>query len=329
VTGADLLGERNSASDASPRVINADLTGALLPMAELIDAVGRAFEQHPSPPERTLVSSPIADWLVMPGMQAEGGLMCKIARVDKMHNAATERRVSGTVASFSADGTLELLIDGPTLTARRTAAIAAYSTKHLARPEASVLAVFGRGALALPHVEALSIVRPLSEIRLVATSLERAGEFARRLRDEGWNARPATASEALAGADIVCTLTTSAVPIFADEDVQAGTHINAMGAYVPSAREIPSETVARAKVVVETRATAWREAGDLIQARNEGLITEDHVLADLTDGDEFKRLRRRKQDVTLFKSVGHVSLDIAATQLLLTHLVARERPTLR
>jgi len=92
-----------------------------------------------------------------------------------------------------------------------------------------------------------------------------------------------SAREALRDADIVCTATTSAEPVFADTDLAPGTHINAIGAYQAHTREIPGATVARAKVIVDQRAAALEEAGDLVLAIKEKRITVDHLYAELSE----------------------------------------------
>ena len=120
---------------------------------------------------------------------------------------------------------------------------------------------------------------------------------------------------AVRGADIVVTATTAEAPVFDDADVAPGTHINAIGSYRPERAEVPAATVARSVVVVETREAAWHEAGDLIQPRDAGLIDEGHVYAELHERERLEAVRQREPDaVTLFKSVGHVALDLAAVE---------------
>jgi ornithine cyclodeaminase/alanine dehydrogenase-like protein (mu-crystallin family) len=307
-------------------VLSAGETRALLPMPELVDAVGRAFATPPAAPQRLVLADDGQDWVVMPGLSRRGGIVCKLLRVG--HGDAADDgppTISGIVALLDAAGRLLALLDGAALTARRTAAIAAYATGLLAGPDASVLALFGAGALAREHVESLAVVRPLAEIRVVGRSPDRVRSLCEQLAADGHDVRATDAHEAMQGADIVVAATTSSTPVFADEDVAPGTHVNAMGSYRPQRAEIPAATVARARVVVETKATAWHEAGDLIQARDAGLIGEDHVYAELHERGRIAALREAEPDaVTLFKSVGHVALDLAALGVALDRL--RDRP---
>jgi alanine dehydrogenase len=306
-------------------IFDGSATEALLPLPELIEAVGRAFDRHAADAHRVVLSEQGHDWVVMPGLTGDGGLICKLLRVG---GASTEGSptITGIFALLAPDGSVEALLDGATLTARRTAAAAAYATSLLARPDASVLTVFGAGGLAAQHVEAISTVRPLREVRVVGRSPARTRVFQEHMATRGFDVTISTAEEGLRGADIVAAVTTSTSPVFADADVEPGTHINAMGSYKPERAEIPAETVARARVVVETRASAWTEAGDLIQPRDAGLIDESHVLAEFHERERIAAIRREAPDaVTLFKSVGHVALDLAALEVARAPLAAAAR----
>jgi ornithine cyclodeaminase len=221
--------------------------------------------------------------------------------------------IQGIVLLLDESGKPVSILDGATLTARRTAAAAAYATSLLARRDASVLALFGAGGVAGELVEAIGCVRQLTEVRVVGRSPERLGSFCEQLREAGWNVRPSDARSAVSGADIVAAATTAEAPVFDDADVSPGTHINAIGSYRPERAEVPAATVARSVVVVETREAAWHEAGDLIQSRDAGLIDETHVYAELHERELLEAVRHRDLDaITLFKSVGHVALDLAA-----------------
>jgi ornithine cyclodeaminase/alanine dehydrogenase-like protein (mu-crystallin family) len=317
-------GAARARAAGAPLVLGAAEMKELLPMDDLIEAVGRRLAAAGSAPARVILPGDRSTWVVMPGSR-EGGLLCKMVRVLADGHRADAPTVAGTVVLLSPSGEVEALVDAATLTARRTAAAAAYATGRLARPDAAVLALFGAGALAEPHVEALNVVRPLREIRVVSASGSSAERLADRLAAAGLQARAAGRAEALAGADLVVTVTTSPVPVFSDRDLEEGAHVNAMGAYLPKRREVPGETVARARIVVETRDAAWEEAGDLIQARDEGLIRESDVLAELGDAEALEAVRRGdERAVTLFKSVGHVALDLAASDVLLARLAAGE-----
>jgi ornithine cyclodeaminase len=296
-------------------ILSAAQTREALPMPELIEAVGRSFATKPAAPQRLVVADEGQDWVVMPGLRWGGGLLCKVLRVGHGQPSADGSTIEGIVVVLDGGGRPVSILDGATLTARRTAAAAGYATSLLAGPDASVLALFGAGGVAGEIVEAIECVRPLSEVRVVGRSPVRLQSFCERLRERGWNAAPTDPRTAVRGAGIVVTATTAEAPVFDDADVAPGMHINAIGSYRPERAEVPAATVVRSVVVVETRDAAWHEAGDLIQPRDARLIDESHVYAELHEREKLQAVRQRDPDaVTLFKSVGHVALDLAAVE---------------
>jgi ornithine cyclodeaminase/alanine dehydrogenase-like protein (mu-crystallin family) len=125
--------------------------------------------------------------------------------------------------------------------------------------------------------------------------------------------RAESAADAVGEADIICATTTSSTPVFEDIDIKPGAHINAVGSYTAGAREVSGATVARAWLLVDDRGAAWAEAGDLIQARDEGLIGADHIRADLGELVIDRDLRpKNPRQITLFKSVGVAVQDAFA-----------------
>jgi len=127
-----------------------------------------------------------------------------------------------------------------------------------------------------------------------------------------------TPSEAARRADVICTATTASTPVFDDADVRPGTHINAVGAYTPQMQEIPAETVLRARVVIDHREASLAEAGDLLIPLEQGLMTDDHIHAELGEiAAGLKPGRASSEEVTLFKSVGVAVQDVAAASAVL------------
>jgi len=215
----------------------------------------------------------------------------------------------------AATGSPLAVMDGASLTAIRTGAASGAATDILARPDAAVAAIFGAGPQAQTQLEAMAAVRPVRRARVFDANADRAAAFAREMASRlGISVEAAaSASAALAGADIVCTATTSSVPVFADADVAPGAHINAVGSYRPTVREIPGETVRRALVVVDHRPAAMAEAGDLLIPMEEGLIARGTAFAELGEIIGGRKTGRESADqVTLFKSVGVAVQDLLA-----------------
>jgi ornithine cyclodeaminase/alanine dehydrogenase-like protein (mu-crystallin family) len=311
------------AESKAVHILDAELTQRLLPFRRLIDSIAETLQRRVYAPTRTSFESPSAQWLVMPAGDDDGAI-CKMVRVGTAGNAAN---LGGAVMMLDSAGAPLALADGAVLTARRTAAMTAYVTGLLAPKDTPTLAIFGAGALALPHVEAINVVRPLSEVRVVARTQESANALVTTLRERGWSARATTAVEALHGVDIITTVTTAQTPVFSAVDVHPGAHINAVGAHRAQSREIPGQVFSRLRgVVVDSPETAWVEAGDLILARYEGHLTARQEIIDVRDRQAVATLRQDPTDVTLFKSVGHAVSDLAATRLI-QRMLAEERVT--
>jgi ornithine cyclodeaminase/alanine dehydrogenase-like protein (mu-crystallin family) len=305
------------------RVLSASEVRRALPMAEAVAAMKEAFRELSAgaavvpPRARIRVEERGGDVLVMPAYSpAAGRVGLKVITLFERNREIGLPFIQAVVLVIdAATGAPAALMDGTALTAVRTGAASGAATDLLARPDVRKAAIFGAGLQARAQLEAVRAVRPIAEVAVFDPDRGRAVEFAARAaRELGLTASAAaTPAEALAGADVVCTATTAVTPVFADADLAPGSHVNAVGSYKPRVREIPSETVARALVFVDQREAAWEEAGDLIMPLEAGLITRDHVLAELGEVVAGTRPGRRGPgDVTLFKSVGLAVQDLAA-----------------
>jgi ornithine cyclodeaminase/alanine dehydrogenase-like protein (mu-crystallin family) len=203
------------------------------------------------------------------------------------------------------------------LTDLRTAATSAVATDLLARPDAATLGVFGSGRQAAAHFAALSRVRRFRRFLVCGSGRRDLQPFCARLKKEdGIIVEPVDAETCVRESDVVCTCTTSSVPLFAGRWVRPGAHLNLVGAFQPETREVDDETIKRARVVVETCATVLAEAGDLLIPLGHGAITRSHILADLHEiAGGKKQPRTRSEDITLFKSVGCALEDLVTAQL--------------
>src|SRR5260221_11531398 len=182
-------------------------------------------------------------------------------------------------------GGLQALMDGRYITEARTAAVSAASAKHLARPDARVLAVLGSGVQARSHIEALTRVRPFEEVRVWGRDAGRVralvGELAPRARAPLIAASSAQA--AADGADVIALVTASREPVLGRASVRDGAHICAVGACRPDQREMDTALVRDARVFVDSRVGALAEAGDLVIPINQGAIDASHIAGELGD----------------------------------------------
>ncbi len=159
-------------------------------------------------------------------------------------------------------------------------------------------------------------VRPVEQVTIVSRSAQRADGLANLARDRGVEALVG-APDAMANADLICTCTTSSSPVVHGDLLRAGVHLNAVGAYLPDARELDTATIRHAKVVVETREAAFAEAGDLLIPIAEGAIGVEHVLADLSELVRGAAVRSSRDDVTVFESVGLAFEDLIVARAVL------------
>ena len=224
------------------------------------------------------------------------------------------------VAVFDAEtGRPQAVMDGELLTAMRTGAASGVATDALARKNAAVAAVVGAGVQGMRQLEAVCCVRTIREALVFDVDRERAKAFATEMgRRLGRTVRVLDTVSAVFAADIVCTATSSGLPVVADADLAKGAHVNAIGTYRPDGREIPGETVARATLFVDSREACLIEAGDLVMAMAEGQLDPAVSPAEIGEVLAGSRPGRTSDaELTLFKSVGNAVQDLAVAGLIL------------
>lgn len=316
-------GKEGFSQESEFRILTGRDMNRALPMADAIDAVKEAFAQLSSGkailPLRINLQVPPKDrtTLVMPAyLRDEPRMAVKIISLFQDNPAKGLPLIHAVVVLLDGEtGQPLALLDGTSLTALRTGAASGVATDLLARREARMAAIFGAGLQARKQLEAVCTVRSIERAWVYDPARERARTFAGEMSGQlsiCVETAP-TPGEALLHADIICTATTSATPVFLDSDIRPGVHINAVGAYTPFAHEIPEETVVRSRVVVDHWEACMEEAGDILIPMRGGRISRDHIQAEL---GEILTGRRRgrlsEEDVTLFKSVGVAVQDVAA-----------------
>jgi ornithine cyclodeaminase/alanine dehydrogenase-like protein (mu-crystallin family) len=206
------------------------------------------------------------------------------------------------------------------LTDLRTAATSAVATKLLARDEVQTLGIFGTGSEARAHLKILPLVRNFQRVLICGRNMDRSREFVEGAAAEiATPMEPADPQTCTTESDVICTCTNSPTPLFEGRLIRPGTHLNVIGAFQPDAREVDSITVKRAQVVVEVRDAVFAEAGDLMIPISEGVISAEHVLADLHEVLSSKKsVRCSSSDITLFKSVGCALEDLVTAELLIS-----------
>ena len=210
------------------------------------------------------------------------------------------------------------LMEGAHITAVRTGAASGLATRYLARETSRVVGLIGSGVQAETQLEAVCCVRPVIKANVYSPTPSRAASFAARMsaRLDIEVRAVDEARHAVEGCDIVIAATSAKNPVVKGEWIDAGTHINGVGSHAPEKRELDSDAVCKAKVVVDSLAAALQEAGDLLLPMAEGVITRDHIYAELGElvaGS--KPGRTGQQEITFFKSVGLAVEDVAVAQL--------------
>ncbi|GAA0255916.1 ornithine cyclodeaminase family protein [Actinomadura nitritigenes] len=302
----------------------------LLDVDALIDSLAPAMADlsagRAHVPERTAAAVPGRDALLldMPGhAPSADALVSKLVSVFPGNaGSALPVRQAVIVAFDPATGEPAALLDGTHITAVRTAACAALSARLLARDDASVVAVLGTGVQARAHAIAVPRVRDVREVRIAGRDHARAVKLAEELSDAVDADVRAVAGyeEAVAGAAIVSAATYAVEPVVRREWLAPGTHVTSIG-YNPRGREVDDATVADAALFVESRAAALSAVPpnlDLAEPLERGVITPEHVRAELGEVIEGTRPGRTSaEEITLYKSVGVVVQDLAATALVL------------
>jgi ornithine cyclodeaminase len=231
-------------------------------------------------------------------------------------------RHQGVVVAYDGKtGAVSCIADAEPITRIRTGCASAVATDALARKDAEVLAIFGTGVQADAHLRALPLVRDFREILLWGRSPEKTRRFAEQMSEElGRAITPVPdAREAASRADVICTVSSSAEPIVLGEWVKPGTHVNLVGSSYVGPVEVDSALVAKARYIADYRPGVLAQAAELAVARDAGLIDDSHVVDEI--GEVLAgRIPGRENDeqVTIYKSLGHVAQDLASAAYLQT-----------
>lgn len=313
-------------------ILNATEVRQALPMntaiAAMKDAYASLSDGTAVAPLRTRLPIPSRDAvsLFMPAYMKKDSTEALAVKVVSLYPSNPPRGlayIQAAVLVFDAEtGRAIALLEGSSLTAIRTGAGSGAAIDLLARKDSKVVAIFGAGPQGKTQLEAACSARNIETAFIYNPTTAKAESFVEEMAGLGnipKDIRVAkTPQEAIENADIICTATGSKKPIFDDKDVNTGTHISAIGAYTPEMQELPIETVARSRIVVDSRATVLDEAGDIVKAMKAGLITEASIHAELGEIVLGTHSGRQADDeITFFKSVGNAVQDAVAAQVAL------------
>lgn len=300
------------------RIISAQEVAGTLVWPALIERLATTFREGVEAPPRhhhaMYRPDGEATMLLMPAWEKAGYIGMKMVNVFPQNANAGLPAISGLyILCEGKHGTPLACIDGSALTSRRTAAASALAARELARQDSESLLVVGTGKLAPMLVEAHAAVRPIRTVRIWGRNPDKAAALAEQFRDRFDCEAVTNLETAVSEADIISCATLATEPLIRGEWLQPGSHLDLVGAFRPSMRETDGQCLARNEVFVDTYAGAMGEAGDILQAIDEGVFSKADLraeLAELLRGD--KPGRTNEDAITVFKSVGASLEDLAA-----------------
>ncbi|MCE8021140.1 ornithine cyclodeaminase family protein [Halomonas sp. MCCC 1A11036] len=300
------------------RVVTADEVAAALPWKALIERLALTFSEGVESPPRHHHAMHRPDgeatMLLMPAWERAGYIGVKMVNVFPQNADHGLPAIAGVYfLSEGAHGRPLACLEGSELTRRRTAAASALAARELAREDAETLLVVGTGKLAPMVIEAHASVRPIKRVKIWGRHPEKARRLAAEYADRFDCAVAETLETAAREADLISCVTLASEPLIRGEWLAPGTHLDLIGAFRPSMRETDAECLCRGEVFVDTYAGARGEAGDILQAIDEGAFAFGNIAADLAEllrGE--KPGRSSNAAITVFKSVGASLEDLAA-----------------
>jgi len=321
-------------TDVPPKVpyVSAAELERLLDYPSLVDALAAGFAANWTVPVRHHYSIPMPagepeqTLLLMPAWEAGQAIGMKLATITPGNGARGLPAVNAVYLLVDGPtGQPSALIEGATLTVRRTAAASALAARYLARTDASRMLMVGAGALSRPLVEAHCSQRSIKRVQLWARDTRKRDAKVKELAALGLPVEPAEDLEQSAReADLISCATLSKEPLIRGAWLKSGMHLDLVGAFTPEMRESDDGAIGRASLFCDTRAGALKEGGDLAIPLKAGLITEAAIKADLADLARGRhRGRMTADEVTLFKSVGTAIEDFAAARLAMQRLKDR------
>jgi len=275
--------------------------------------------------ELEVPNAPDGTLLLMPAWASGRYIGVKVVTVFPGNTALGLPSVSASYLMFDANnGTPLAYLEASVLTGKRTAAASALAAKYLARPDAAKLLLVGTGRVARELASAHAAVRTIQSIAVWGRDFSKATRLARELADAGFAAVAAADLGVAAGdADIISCATLAKEPLLQADWIAPGTHVDLVGAFKPSMREADEALMRRASIFVDTRTGALAEAGDIVIAIERGAITAESIVADLAELVAGAHPgRRSRSDITVFKSVGTASEDLAAAVLVFEQIVS-------
>ena len=307
------------------KILNAEQVAECLDYEALIEALRSGLAGTGSSPSRMRLETGSADdrklLLVKPAWDDDVAII-KLLTLNEMNRKTVVPFIQGVIVVFDqATGTPSCIMDARELTCRRTAAASALAADYLAVRDAEVLTLIGTGTLA-PHMAlAHAVNRPIRRVNVFGRSLEKAEATAQAIRSANPTINACVAVDlptAVGEAQIICAATSSSTPLVMGAWISNGAHIDLVGSYRPDTRESDDAAIGMARVFVDDRAAAMKEAGDILIPLKKGVISQSDVIGDLAElCSGVVHGRVSENEVTAFKSVGMALEDLIAVKLVI------------
>lgn len=253
--------------------------------------------------------------LLMPAWNPSKNAGVKIVTVSPENGQFNLPSIQGTYIYFDAiKGSIKAILEAKSLTVKRTAAASALASFYLSRSDASSLLMIGTGALSINLIKAHASIRPIEKVYVWGRNFEKSKAICEELKDERFTLEPIhSIEEKISDVDIISCATLSKTPLVLGKYLKSGQHIDLVGAYKKDMREADDETVSKASVFVDTFQGGLKESGDIVIPLQNGTLKEEDIKADLFQLSSLKKEgRTNKNEITVFKSVGHALEDLAA-----------------
>ncbi len=304
-------------------IINRSDVERLLPVKDCVEVMARAMRAT----SRGEVTLPIRQFMPVPGASGKLAIMpgtlgdpaCfgikLVCKYDRAHGDPLGTHIGMVMLFDSIKGIPLAMVEGSSLTAIRTSAASALATRYLAREDATRLAIIGTGEQAMRHVAAMLAVRTIKQISVWGRDAQRAKSFADKVAScSGLLVSVhGDVADAVERADIICTATSAKTPVLLGADLRPGQHINLVGSAIPTTAEVDDEAVARSRYYVDYRPAALAAAGELLGVIESGCLDESHIVGEI--GEVVSGTvpgRRSDEEITIYKSLGVASQDLAA-----------------
>lgn len=317
-----------------PLLINSNFIEEHTSFSKLVSALKTAFSSNETiVPDRHHHDFPNpkvkqdTTLLLMPAWSPSEDAGIKVVTVNPGNDKFELPSIQGSYLYLDATtGVLKAIVEAKGLTAKRTAATSALASSFLSKPDSESLLMIGTGALSSNLIKAHATVRPIKRVYVWGRDFEKAKEIAKQVENDKLGAEAISSIESvISEVDIISCATLSKKPLIFGEHLRKGQHIDLVGAYKPDMREADDEAIKKSSIFLDSYEGGLKESGDIVIPLTKGLIQKNDIRADLFElCSNRKKGRISKNEITVFKSVGHALEDLVAARYFYNQYINKE-----